>query len=188
MIVKSIKNQQGQSLVEVVIALGIAVIIVIAFTNATITSVRNSQFSKNQNLSTKYAQESLELIRAVRDQNTSASVTDGGSLSTWGDLWGIDLYDTSATGVTGMTGYCFNLDKSTLHLTKRTFVNPCADKDASGVVQDENLDGLNLFYRKINITNADNDKNKKQINVRVYWSDSRGQHNTDVTTFLTNWQ
>ncbi|MDQ3098433.1 MAG: hypothetical protein M3Q44_01685 [bacterium] len=188
MILKKGINQEGQSLVEVVIALGIAVIIVIAFTNATITSVRNSQFSKNQNLATKYAQESLELIRAVRDQNTSGSVTDGGSLSSWGDLWGINLNVVTNTGVTGMTGYCFNLNKANLTLTKRAGTTPCADTNGSGTILDENLDNLGVFYRKINITDDGTTLTKKQISVRVYWSDNRGQHKTDVTTFLTNWQ
>ncbi len=179
-------NQTGQSLVEVVIALGIAVIIVIAFTNATIASVRNSQFSKNQNLATKYAQETLELVRAIRDQNTVGSVTDGtAGLNSWGDLWGINLKNAASPGG-GYTGYCFTLNKTTLVLTKRT---SCADTNGAGVRIDENLDTTtNLFYRKINITDDGTTLTKKQVSVRVYWSDNRGQHNTDVTTFLTNWQ
>ncbi len=176
-------NQKGQSLVEVVIALGIAVIIVIAFTNATIASVRNSQFSKNQNLATKFAQETLELVRAIRDQNSVGNVTDGtGSVNSWGDLWGINLKNAASPGG-GYTGYCFTLNKSTLSMAKRA---SCSDNNGSGTIYDENIDGI--FYRKINITDDGTTLGKKQVSVRVYWSDNRGQHNTDVTTYLTNWQ
>ena len=176
-------NQKGQSLVEVVIALGIAVIIVIAFTNATIASVRNSQFSKNQNLATKYAQETLEVVRAVRDQNAVGSVTDGTStVNSWGDLWGINLKNAASPGG-GFTGYCFTLNEATLVMTKRV---SCADNNGNGTTYDENID--TIFYRKINITDDGTNLGKKQIFVRVYWSDNRGQHNTEVTTFLTNWQ
>lgn len=170
-------NENGQSLVEVVIALGIAVIIVIAFTNATITSVRNSQYSKNQNLATKYAQESIELIRAIRDQNTVGSVS-GDSINTWGDLWGMNLKNRNPTP-SGYTGYCFSLNKTELTIATRL---TCTDDT------DENLDGTNLFYRKINVTDDGIVLTKKQINVKVYWSDNRGQHKTEVSTFLTNWQ
>ena len=58
-----IKNQRGQSLIEALIALGSAVIIVAAITIAVITSVNNTDFSKNQNLATQYAQQGMELLR-----------------------------------------------------------------------------------------------------------------------------
>lgn len=62
-------SEKGQTLVEVVVALGVAVLVIIALVAATTTSVRNAQFAKNQSLATKYAQEGMEKVRALRDQN-----------------------------------------------------------------------------------------------------------------------
>lgn len=56
-------NQKGQSLVEALVALGAAVVIVAAITMATITSVKNSDYSKVENLATNYAQQGMELIK-----------------------------------------------------------------------------------------------------------------------------
>lgn len=56
-------NQQGQSLVEALIALGAAVLIISAITVAVITAVSNSDYSKYQNLATSYAQQGIEIVQ-----------------------------------------------------------------------------------------------------------------------------
>lgn len=64
--IKSIigKNQgDGQSLIEILIALSSLVLIISAITIVTINSLNNSLFIKNQNLANKYAQEAMEFIR-----------------------------------------------------------------------------------------------------------------------------
>ena len=61
--------QRGQSLVEVLAALGIIAIVVSAAAGIIITSLNNVQSSKNKTLSTKYAQEGLEAVRELRNKN-----------------------------------------------------------------------------------------------------------------------
>ena len=61
--IKGFKTQAGQSILEAMVALGLAVIIVSAITVAVITAVGNSDFSKNQNLATQYAQQAIDLLR-----------------------------------------------------------------------------------------------------------------------------
>jgi hypothetical protein len=56
-------NQKGQSLVEALIALGVATIVVSAMAVAAITAVNNADFSKYQNLATQYAQQGVEIVR-----------------------------------------------------------------------------------------------------------------------------
>jgi type II secretory pathway pseudopilin PulG len=56
-------NKEGQSLVEALIALGVAAIVVSAMAVAAITSVNDADFSKYQNLATNYAQQGMEIIR-----------------------------------------------------------------------------------------------------------------------------
>lgn len=64
-----LRNQKGQTLVEVVLAIAVASLVLIALTRATTVALRNAQFAKNQALATQYAQEGMELLRKCRDQN-----------------------------------------------------------------------------------------------------------------------
>jgi len=64
------KKDSGQSLVEMVIAIGVVLIIIVTLVAVTTISVRNASFSRNQSLATKYAQETIEKVRAYREQNS----------------------------------------------------------------------------------------------------------------------
>lgn len=65
------KNKiKGQALFEIVIAVGIILILVIALISVATLSLLNAQFARNQTLATKYAQEAIEKIRAYRDNNS----------------------------------------------------------------------------------------------------------------------
>lgn len=63
------KKQKGQTLVEALVALGIAVTIVSAIVVVVLSSLSNSQFSKEQNLANHYAQEGMEVVRRIRNQS-----------------------------------------------------------------------------------------------------------------------
>ena len=65
-------NEKGQSLVEALIALGVATIVVSAMAVASITAVNNSDFSKYQNLATDYAQQGIEILRQQSQTNWNA--------------------------------------------------------------------------------------------------------------------
>ncbi len=78
------KRQAGQTLLEVLIALGVSVVIVTTLTTAVITGLNNSQSSKNDNLATHYAQEGLEFMRKLRDSDwTTFFSYYSGSLSVY---------------------------------------------------------------------------------------------------------
>ncbi len=64
-------NQKGQSLIEAIVALSAAVLIISAIAVAVLTSVGNSDYSKNQNKATVYAQEELESLREESEINWS---------------------------------------------------------------------------------------------------------------------
>ena len=64
---------KGQSLVEVLVSLSIAAIVMSGITLAVIYSLRNTQFSKNQNLASQYAAEGIEIMRQLRDSKSSLS-------------------------------------------------------------------------------------------------------------------
>lgn len=80
-------------MIELLIAIGIAVIIIVALVQGIVASVKNSQFAKNQTLATRLSQEAIEKIRGERDKTgwptfyntynaTTMCIPDGDS-TTW---------------------------------------------------------------------------------------------------------
>lgn len=63
----SLKKQRGQTLLEILIALGASVFVLSAITVVVISSLSGTQFTKNQNLAKQYAQEGIEVVRRIRD-------------------------------------------------------------------------------------------------------------------------
>lgn len=63
------KSQKGQSLFEVVLALGVITAITVGIVSLTVISIRNASFSKNKTLAGRYAQEATEWLRSERDND-----------------------------------------------------------------------------------------------------------------------
>lgn len=61
----------GQSLFEVVLALAVVTLITVGIIILTTDSIKNSSFSKNKTLASRFAQEAIEWIRKERDKNFS---------------------------------------------------------------------------------------------------------------------
>jgi len=74
--VKSIKN--GQSLVEVVVALAVAGLVILAIIAGVTVAIRNATFAKNQTLATKFAQEGMEWLRSQQDKDWAAFAVRAG--------------------------------------------------------------------------------------------------------------
>ena len=60
---------KGQSLFEVVVALFIITLIIIAVVSLSTVSIANSLFSKNKTLSARYSQEGVEWLRSQREED-----------------------------------------------------------------------------------------------------------------------
>lgn len=64
-----IADVKGQSLIEVIVAIGIVTLVLAGLVSAVTFSLSNSQFARNKALATKYAQEGMEWLRVQRDAN-----------------------------------------------------------------------------------------------------------------------
>lgn len=62
-------KDNGQGLIEAIVALGAAVIVISTIAVAVITAVNNSDFSKNQNSASSYSQQGLEIMRDKAESN-----------------------------------------------------------------------------------------------------------------------
>lgn len=77
------KNKNGQTLVEAVVALGIAAIVITALLAVTTVSVNRSQYVKEQTLVRQYAQEGMEWLRAQRNSDWTTFSSHAGANPTW---------------------------------------------------------------------------------------------------------
>ncbi len=61
-------NNSGQSLLEVIVATGVAVLLIGGLVVGTTVSLRTSQYGERRSRAIKYAQEGIELTRSSRDK------------------------------------------------------------------------------------------------------------------------
>lgn len=165
-------SEKGQTLLEVVVVIAVAVIIVGALVFATISSLRNSATAKNQAQATKLAQEGIEKVRAGRDRGSSIGGSFPGG-SSWLDLvlWSTNI--SSAICNSGNNCY-FKLDSS----GNLFYLNVPSPTPPSGG------ESIGNFIRYI-IISDDADFGKWKIATSlVIWSDFAGQHESRITTIL----
>lgn len=65
-------KKNGQTLLEIVVAVAIILLVLVALVSAVVSANRNAQFAKNQALATQYAHEGLEKARETRDKDWKA--------------------------------------------------------------------------------------------------------------------
>lgn len=65
------RNQSGQTLAEVVVAIGVIVLLVTGLIVGTSVTLKASQHSKARSQAVQYAQEAVEMIRNIRDSGWS---------------------------------------------------------------------------------------------------------------------
>lgn len=152
---------------ELIVVITVAITVIGALTFATLSSLRNAQFSKNQTQSTKLAQEGLEKVRTIRDRDGSVTFTySGGTTTKFSDLWSI-------TG--GMSNSC----------------NPCyfklnSDGTSLTGVTDVDVESLGFLERQILIWDKSSSYQvEKMLSVIVKWTDFSGSHQSQLTTILT---
>lgn len=73
-------NNKGQAMVEVAIALAIALVIITALMSLVLTSLTSAQYSSKLNDATQYTQEGLEIVRALNGNYNETHYCLGDSL------------------------------------------------------------------------------------------------------------
>lgn len=175
-------NEHGQSLIELIVVAAVAVIVVGALTFATIASLRNAAFAKNQSQATKLAQDGLERMRGVRDRDATVQT----------------LNIPGASGDPGQVPFTKFWD----YFLSRDYCNagaengPCFFKFANGVLTQINTpqdaEGSDLkryveiFDRSTCESLTECYTYQKQVTVVVSWIDFSGSHNSRLTTVLRN--
>lgn len=112
------RKGKGQSLFEVVISLAIMTTVLVAIVILSSNAVRNSTFSKNKTLATRYSQEATEWLRGQRDENWSAFYNRALVSGTYC----MDSLDWSSIGACGSSDYVS--DTILVRETSLTIVDP----------------------------------------------------------------
>jgi Tfp pilus assembly protein PilV len=157
----------GQTLIEVLIALGAAVTIVVAISTVVITALNNAQFSRSQVLAVQHATEGIEFMRKLRD-------------SDW------NTFSSYATGT-----YCFNQNATSLVLRSGT----CGQNVDGFFVREIEIEKSASNCQPANPpdpTPTSVPTNGTKISSIVYWTDSKCTsggycHSTKQVTCLTNY-
>lgn len=124
-----LKLSKGQSIIEVIVALSLVAIVVLALVRVTISSIQNSSFAKNQQIATQYAQEGIENARKLKEENEVEFWSKNGS--------------------------------------------------------EEEI--INKFTRTVTYTLIEGNQ-KMEVQVLVTWEDTKGTHQSDLSTYLTRWK
>ncbi len=64
---RKLAKQRGQTLLELIISIGVVVFVMLGLVVAVTSSLRFSQASRNRSRAVKYAQEAIEMTRQIRD-------------------------------------------------------------------------------------------------------------------------
>lgn len=184
-------KQKGQSLIEVLIALAVTTIVIIALIIVVLAGLKNAQFAQNQSKATRYAEQAIDQIKTVRDwdqqvivfQDNAAPLPCGscGNNCKFSDLWNCHLTPGSGTSPcsthTGVniTGCYFDLVSG-----------PGLSEPALPSSISENLNDSGLT-REVFISDDESTyQAEKNVIVRVSWTDSSGEHESNLQTKLTN--
>lgn len=188
-------NEKGQTLMELIVVTSVSVIIIGALVFATISSLRNAQFAKNQAQATKLAQEGIEQVRVGRDRNQCISNLDD-SVNSWnggnsaclhtGSIWNYQITGTisNCENLTNSSKCYFIVDTSG-SLTLKGYSQTSFPTDFA-----QGIPAASPIFRRA-VTLSDESANnlykvQKKVTVIVRWTDFSGDHQSQLTTILRN--
>lgn len=178
----------GQALIEILVALTVMVLVATAFVTLGVVTVRNSSFSQNKTRATQLAQEGIEAVITIRDQNAPGAILNNGTYDQW-----VKLFNQGTTcsppDPNDPTYQCPDTDYF-LRETPCLLSSPgdptpkpqrCIERSATGAQLSATND---IFRRKIRITDTADPSEAttvRAVNVFVWWTDSQGLHKAVVT-------
>jgi type II secretory pathway pseudopilin PulG len=101
-----LKNvNRGQTIVEAIVVIGVVVILVTGLVAGTTSSLRSAQLGKTRSQALKYAEESLEFVRNIRDQRWDTLQSYNGWYCLGSDMLFVSIAtDTCTTNIVNEDG------------------------------------------------------------------------------------
>lgn len=140
-------GEAGQTLLEILLAFSVSILVLSAVIMGIVTSLSNTQYTKNQGLANSYAQEGMAVIRKIRD-------------SSWTSLDSLSL-----NSFTNKTKYC--IDKN-LKLSDEV----SEEFDCNGEIYGVGVNGF--FSREVRFIHNDTEcSDGSKATIKVSWGDSK---------------
>lgn len=143
-----LQSARGQTLVEVIVVVGVVILLVTGLVAGTVSSLRTNQSGRDRALATKYVQEGIELSRKLRDNSWSTFFSYGLPA---GKLWCLSKVGTWSDTL------------------------PCSI----------NID--TVYTRSVSFT-WDVANSRMEVKSTVSWNDGNGNHQSQLSTYFTQWQ
>lgn len=170
----------GQSLLELVVGVSMIAAVITALAITTTYSLRNTQFSKNQSLATKFAQENMEKVRTIKSANYGICVQNVTPCKTWEEIWTEPLLFGTVSSCTALGCKYVIINNCTV---TGSIVKPFCLSYSPTLA---NLDASNLFTGQILIEDETGAaRTQKRVTSRVFWTDTTGQHSSDLVTVFS---
>ncbi len=173
---KLLKFENGQSLIEVLVAFAISVLIGMALITAGLATQKSSRSAKNETQATKLAQEYLEQIRVIRDIKGFSAIPGPGSCNT------IDSSNTDPSG--------WSVSSTSVNPLACTANPPCLGSPAT--MRGEKVawnDTKVTFCRKFLVfdTATPDTVHKLKITSEVAWQEAGDTKTVTADTVLSLW-
>jgi len=165
------KNNSGQSLIEVIIAvfiLSTAITAVLALVTQNFIAAKPSKLKTQASF---LAQEAVEIVNNIRDKNWNEGAT-----------WDNNFYDPAVGKQDGW--YKLNAFSSTNGWTLIWKSATEASDDTSPALSLDNV----TFTRYIKVAKFESSNDKRQIDVKVTWVEDGRNTQIETTNILTNWK
>lgn len=165
-------NEHGQSLIEVLVVGVVSAMMVVALIAIILSSLKNAQFAQNQTQATKLAQDTIDKIRILRDNN---------AYNTLGSSCFIELFNvgSGAPFVCGTNKFCYyKLSGS----SSMTFSGADIYPPTNSSLGVDYLTGG--FSRQIRVSQDVSGAYVRLI-VTISWQDSSGSHSSNLETIIT---
>lgn len=174
--------KKSQTLVEVLVAIGITVIALIGILNIALSYLALGGQTAERTIANYLAREGIEISRIIRDSQWLNPI------KVWpygleNDKWIAQYDDTSFTAATFSGDETIeNCTNCQLYLTSDGFYNRTQTGTAT------------IFRRMITISTGDdlgtvcNSDCEKKIEVKVYWTERGRSHQITLESRLTNWR
>lgn len=165
------KNHKGQTLMEIVFAVGVLALIGIGIVSLSTSAVRNNDFSETNTEANKFLQEGTEWVEQLK--------TDS-----WQNIW-----PHSGGGAQGKH-YCISDFQSNWSQEAKTNIPYYCDTPPA---TPQYIPGT-TYYRNMHLVRVDldgdalNGNESIKVNMNIVWDDSKGTHSVGTTTYLTDWE
>ena len=169
---------------ELVVGISLITVVIGAIAVITTYSSRNSQFSKNQAQATRLAQENIEKVRTIKTSNYGLCFRDG-SCSSWEEVWTSGPNYLKFNSECGTSACKFSLLQSGCALSGSAPPKICLQQLLS-TAEPVSIPGAIGFTYEILISNEPGvGPTQKRVTSRVYWTDTTGQHSSDLVTVFS---